>query len=184
MRGGAPRTETQGREDPTRLDRRRACRASPERRASAMGSRHRTATDSPMLADTHQGLVAHPHGTSTGDIHRAALRVRPLGWVSLNQSRDIHWGHPPCRPARPTTEVGVPQSITSINHAGGPPSGGRPRDIHRGHPPCRPARPTTEVGVPQSITSINHRAALLECAADARRRTANRNSRPRGSDET
>ena len=34
---------------------------------------------------------------------------------------DIHRGHPPCRPARPTTEV------------------------------CRPARPTTEVGVPQSI---------------------------------
>ena len=24
---------------------------------------------------------------------------------------DIHRGHPPCRPARPTTEVGVPQSI-------------------------------------------------------------------------
>ena len=37
-----------------------ACRASPERRASAMGSRHRTATDSPMLADTHQGFVVHP----------------------------------------------------------------------------------------------------------------------------
>ena len=33
MRGGAPRTETPGREDPTRLDGRRACRASPERRA-------------------------------------------------------------------------------------------------------------------------------------------------------
>ena len=25
--------------------------------------------------------------------------------------RDIHRGHPRCRPARPTTEVGVPQSI-------------------------------------------------------------------------
>ncbi len=44
----------------------------------------------------HQFGGAHPHGTSTGDIHRAALRVRPLRWVSLNQS----------------TEVGVPQSIT------------------------------------------------------------------------
>ena len=55
----AQRTETPGREDPTRLDGRRACRASPERRAFAMGSRHRTATDSPLLADTHQGLVAH-----------------------------------------------------------------------------------------------------------------------------
>ena len=33
MRGGARRTETPGREDPTRLDGRRACRASPERRA-------------------------------------------------------------------------------------------------------------------------------------------------------
>ena len=88
----------------------------------------------------HQFGGAHPHGTSTGDIHRAALRVRPLGWVSLNQSRDIHRGHPPCRPARPTTEVGVPQSIMpGVPRAAGV-RGTSTGDIHRAALRVRPLR--------------------------------------------
>ncbi len=38
------------------------------------------------------------------------LRAAVVGGTSTG---DIHRGHPPCRPARPTTEVGVPKSIRS-----------------------------------------------------------------------
>ena len=48
------------------------------------------AVGTPTGASPHGHARGHPPGASTGGIHR---------------------GHPPCRLARPTTEVGVPQSI-------------------------------------------------------------------------
>ena len=72
---------------------------------------------------TESQNLGHPPGTSTGDTHRAALRIRPLRWATTEG--DIHR-----RPLRGTS------------------TGALKWDIHRGHPPCRPACPTTEVGVP------------------------------------